>query len=147
MSDNKFFSIPKRVKILTVFLIFSPIWLSFWLSLPGMTADMKLRPWYYLWTKGLFPLNETVLNDFTRDHEYKESLAGKPVEVLIPLFPEFTKASNYSPDSERYRYSKELLLKYKEDDDVINIDDIYWLTGDQLYNSGFYVITFNGKIV
>ncbi len=40
-----FFSVPKRLQILTIALV---IFVPIWLSLPGMTEDMSVRPWYYL---------------------------------------------------------------------------------------------------
>ncbi|MGD1919182.1 MAG: hypothetical protein ACFCAD_09960 [Pleurocapsa sp.] len=139
-----FFSVPKRLQILTIALV---IFVPIWLSLPGMTEDMSVRPWYYLWSKGLLSINTTILNDFSRDSEYQKALVGKPVGVLIPLFPEFTKASKYDINSERYKYSQKLSLKYQKEGNSIYVDDIYWLSGDKNYADGFYVITSNGKII
>lgn len=139
-----FLSVPKRIQILTIALV---IFIPIWLNLPDMSEDLKLRPLYYLWSKGLFPLNQTVLNDFSRDSEYQAMLIRKPIEVLIPLFPELTKTSDYNPDSERYKYSQKYILKSQQDNLEIDIDDIYWLSGNKDYASGFYAIIYNGNIV
>ena len=134
----------RRGQILLITLV---VGVPIWFNLPGMTEDMAVRPLYYLWSKGLFPLNQTIRNDFMRDSEYRTKLSGQPVDILQPIFPQFTRSSDYNFDSDRYKYSQKIALRYQEDGYSITIDDIYWLIGGEHDDYGIFVATSDGNII
>jgi len=121
----------------------------FWFSIP-MTEEMRIRPGYFLWTKGIASLNLERYQAFTRDLEFRDSLIGEPLDRLKALFPDMSDGSEYSLQS--YRSSNRIMVD-SEDNPV----DCFWLNGEWLFSQrdnyteeddfGYCVLVRNGSIL
>lgn len=119
-----------------------------WFLIPK-SAQMQMRPDYYLWSKGFLPLTQERYETFQKDSEYRYTLRGKPLKVLRDRFPDMRAGSDYSPKSYRGKVS-EYHLNHDEEP-----AECYWLNGkgskvsfeEEANRWGYFVLVKDGQIL
>jgi len=117
---------------------FFAVLICIWMMMP-MSSDMRLRPNYYLWAHGFYPLTESAYFAFTRDTEFQNELIGEPVESIQDLFPDLKSGATYEAGSYRNTYSETTDRQGKP-------VECYWLKGSK-NEFGFCALVRDGLIV
>ena len=109
-----------------------------------ITREMVQIPGYYRWTKCRGALNSDVYAAFTRDRRFQETLIGRPIQTIQPLFPRITTGAEYPEGSYR---AKNRLTEWPPGRPAT----CYWLNGEEDenhgYQFGYCVLARDGMIV
>lgn len=105
-----------------------------------LTWEMYKDPGYRRWALGEGAYNPEYFSTFLRDPPFRDSLVGRPIEVLKPLFPGLQSGANYRPSSYRAEGRRPYLARYAGS----RVED-YWVDGTQ-HDFGLCVVAVDGRI-
>lgn len=114
-----------------------PIYLS-WSGI--LTWKMIREPGYRRWVYGSEAYKPEYFSMFMQDPPFRDSLVGRPIESLRPLFSELHSGANYRPSSYRAEGRQPYLALYAGS----RVED-YWVDGTQ-HDFGLCVVVVDGKI-